>query len=55
MTDDTRRAYRVEDLPPEWIKALACPKCGGWGVSQIETYEILPCPECGIGKPSTVK
>lgn len=28
---------------------MSCPKCGGWGISQIETYEIEPCPQCGVG------
>jgi lysozyme len=29
--------------------AIACPKCGGWGIGHIETYERSPCPECGLG------
>jgi putative chitinase len=28
---------------------MSCPKCGGWGIGHIETYERSPCPECGLG------
>jgi lysozyme len=28
---------------------MNCPKCGGWGIGHIETYERSPCAECGVG------